>query len=51
MILVKIGSEISRKCVLESVISPILFTIMKNDIFANIQPGIGRSLFAGDGGS
>lgn len=52
---VKIGIEISRRCVVEngtpqgSVISPLLFNIMINDVFSNVQPGIGKSLFADDG--
>ena len=52
---VKIGKETSRRCLVEngtpqgSVISPLLFNIMINDVFANVQPGIGRSLFADDG--
>ena len=32
-----------------SVISPVSLNIMINYIFADIQPGIGRSLFADDG--
>lgn len=32
-----------------SVISPVLFNIMINDIFKNINSGFGRSLFADDG--
>ena len=31
-------------------ISPLLFNVMINDIFSNVQPGIGKSLFADDGG-
>lgn len=52
---VKIGPEISRRCVVEngtpqgSVISPMLFNIMIDDIFLNLHTGIGRSLFADDG--
>lgn len=52
---VRIGPEISRKCLVEngtpqgSVISPILFNIMINDIFSEVHPGIGKSLFADDG--
>uniref|UniRef100_A0A671TUX8 Reverse transcriptase domain-containing protein n=1 Tax=Sparus aurata TaxID=8175 RepID=A0A671TUX8_SPAAU len=52
---VKIGKETSRRCLVEngtpqgSVISPLLFNIMINDVFANVQPRIGRSLFADDG--
>ena len=51
---VKIGKETSRRCLVEngtpqgSVISPLLFNIIINDVFANVQPGIGRSLFADD---
>lgn len=32
-----------------SVISPLLFTIMINDVFLDVGPGIGKSLFADDG--
>lgn len=52
---VRIGSAFSGKYVVEngtpqgSVISPILFTIMINDIFSHVQSDIGRSLFADDG--
>ena len=48
------GPEISKRIVVEngtpqgSVVSPLLFNIMINDIFSNVQPGIGRSLFADD---
>lgn len=48
---VNIQSVMSRKCVVEngtpqgSVISSVLFTIMINDLFEDIQPGIGRHLF------
>lgn len=46
---VRIGSEISRKCLVEngtpqgSVISPVLFNVMINDIFSEVRPGIGKS--------
>ena len=32
-----------------SVISPLLFSIMINDAYSQVQPDIGRSLFADDG--
>ena len=32
-----------------SVISPLLFNIMSNDVFSNVQPGIERLLFADNG--
>ena len=32
-----------------SVISPVLFNIMINDIFSNVGGGLGLSLFADDG--
>lgn len=52
---VKIGGAISSRCFVEngtpqgSVISPLLFNIMINDVFSNVQSGIGKSLFADDG--
>ena len=52
---VKIGTETSRRCLVEnwtpqgSVISPLLFNIMINDVFSNVQPGIGKSLYADNG--
>ncbi len=32
-----------------SVISPLLFIIMINDVFSRIRSGLGKSLFADDG--
>ncbi|XP_013884305.1 RNA-directed DNA polymerase from mobile element jockey, partial [Austrofundulus limnaeus] len=52
---VKIGGEISSKYQVEngtpqgSIISPMLFNIMINDIFSNIDKSFGVSLFADDG--
>lgn len=52
---VLIGTEVSKQHVVEngtpqgSVVSPTLFSIMINDIFVNISPDMGRSLFADDG--
>lgn len=49
------GSSYSKICAIEngnpqgSVCSPILFNIMKNDIFDSVGPGIGKSLYADDG--
>lgn len=52
---VKIGKELSNSYVIEngtsqgSVISPLLFNLMINYIFSEVDIGIGRSLFADDG--
>lgn len=52
---VKIGEYISRKGIIEngtpqgSVISPLLFIIMINDVFATIDKNVNKSLFADDG--
>jgi len=52
---VRIGAALSRRYLVENgtpqggVISPILFSIMINDVFLQVQGGIGRSLFADDG--
>ena len=52
---VKVGSELSDKLIVEngtpqgSVISPLLFIIMINEVFARIGPDIGKSLYADDG--
>ena len=52
---VKIGAAMSQKYKVEngtpqgSVISPLLFSIMINDVFSQVQEDIGRSLFADDG--
>ena len=49
------GAELSSKHIVENgtpqecVVSPTLFSVMINDIFANIPEGIGRSQFADDG--
>ncbi|XDV52299.1 hypothetical protein PO909_021042 [Leuciscus waleckii] len=54
-ILVRIGTAVSRRYMVEngtpqgSVISPILFSIMINDVFSQVQGDIGQSLFADDG--
>ncbi|KAL2088359.1 hypothetical protein ACEWY4_015258 [Coilia grayii] len=53
---VRIGKVFSGCYVVEngtpqgSVISPLLFNIMIKDIFSNLRPDIGQSLFADDGG-
>ena len=50
----KTGIETSRRCLVEngtpqgSVIRPLLSNIMINNVFSNVQPGIGKSLFADD---
>uniref|UniRef100_A0A673MAK6 Uncharacterized LOC107721237 n=1 Tax=Sinocyclocheilus rhinocerous TaxID=307959 RepID=A0A673MAK6_9TELE len=53
---VRIGNELSNRCEIEngtpqgSVISPLIFSIMINDVFNQVQQqGVGRSLFADDG--
>uniref|UniRef100_A0A3B5QKI5 Reverse transcriptase domain-containing protein n=1 Tax=Xiphophorus maculatus TaxID=8083 RepID=A0A3B5QKI5_XIPMA len=52
---VKIGNEVSSKCLTEngtpqgSIISPMLFIIMINDIFSKIEGKFGMTLFADDG--
>uniref|UniRef100_A0A8C6KLW6 Reverse transcriptase domain-containing protein n=1 Tax=Nothobranchius furzeri TaxID=105023 RepID=A0A8C6KLW6_NOTFU len=52
---VKIGSALSRGCKVEngtpqgSVISPILFTIMIDDVFQNVGNEFGKALLADDG--
>ena len=52
---VRIGSELSDKYLVEngtpqgSVISPLLFMVMINDVFSEVPVDIGRSLFADDG--
>ena len=52
---VRIGAAMSQKYKVDngtpqgSVISPLLFSIMINDVFAQVQGDIGRSLFADDG--
>ncbi len=51
----KIGESVSRNVHIEngtpqgSVISPLLFIIMINDVFATIDGNINKSLFADDG--
>lgn len=53
---VKVGAEYSNRYIVEngipqgSVCSPILFNIMINDIFDQIEENIGKSLYADDGG-
>lgn len=52
---VKVGSDSSKTVEIEngtpqgSVISPVLFNIMINDMFGNTEKGFGLSLFADDG--
>lgn len=52
---VKIGAVVSRKYLVDngtpqgSVISPLLFSIMINDVFSQVPSDINRSLFADDG--
>ncbi len=52
---VQVGSEVSQTLSVEngtpqgSVISPILFNIMINDIFGKVAPGISTGLYADDG--
>lgn len=52
---VKVGQAFSDEAYIEngtpqgSVISPILFNVMINDIFLELSPGTGRSLYADDG--
>lgn len=52
---VRIGTDVSNQYTVEngtpqgSVISPLLFIIMINDIFGEIPEDIGKSLFADDG--
>lgn len=52
---VRVGTEYSRIYSIEngtpqgSVISPILFNLMINNIFYSIESGVGRSLYADDG--
>ena len=52
---VRVGSAISKKYLVEngtpqgSVISPVIFSIVINDVFENVSSDIGRSLFADDG--
>lgn len=52
---VKIGPEISRRCVVkngtpkEALISLLLCNIIINEAFLNVHPGIGRLLFVDDG--
>ena len=52
---VKVGVEYSRVYTVEngtpqgSVCSPLLFNIMINDIFSQVEQSIGKSLYADDG--
>jgi len=51
---VRVGKEISGYLIENgtpqgSVISPLLFSITINDVFSDVGPGVGRSLFADDG--
>lgn len=55
LIQVRIGKSYSRKYIVEngtpqgSIISPLLFSILINDVFREIENGMGFSLFADDG--
>lgn len=52
---VRVGKEFSSKYVVEngtpqgSIVSPVLFSIMINEIFCNVESSVGVSLFADDG--
>lgn len=52
---VRIGNSYSEKCMIEngtpqgSIVSPLLFSIMINDVFEDLENGLGFSLFADDG--
>lgn len=54
---VRVGTALSSSHPVEngtpqgSVCSPVLFDIMINDIFENVEGSIGRSLYADDGAS
>ena len=55
VIRVRVGDAISSQGIVEngtpqgSVISPVLFIVMINDIFSKVDRSVGRSLFADDG--
>jgi len=55
LIQVKIGESYSRKYIVEngtpqgSIISPLLFSILINNVYKDIENGMGFSLFADDG--
>ena len=46
---VRVARVFSEECEVGSVISPLLFSVIIDDIFNGVEPGVGRSLFADDG--